>query len=61
MNLTTIDISGMPGVEVGDEVIIIGETEKRKITAWEHAGIAGTIPYEVLCNISSRVARKYVE
>ncbi len=61
MNLTTIDITGMPGVEVGDEVIIIGETEKRKITAWEHAGIAGTIPYEVLCGISSRVARKYVE
>jgi alanine racemase len=46
---------------VGDEVIIIGETNKRKITAWEHAGIAGTIPYEIFCNISSRVFRKYVE
>jgi alanine racemase len=61
MNLTTVDVTGIPGVEVGDEVIIIGETEKRKITAWEHAGIAGTIPYEILCNISSRVFRKYVE
>jgi alanine racemase len=61
MNLTTVDITGIPGVDVGDEVIIIGETNKRKITAWEHAGIAGTIPYEIFCNISSRVFRKYVE
>ena len=61
MNLTTVDITGIPGVDVGDEVIIIGETNKRKITAWEHAGIAGTIPYEIFCNISSRVFRKYVD
>lgn len=61
MNLTTVDVTGIPGVEVGDEVIIIGETEKRKITAWEHASLASTIPYEVLCGISARVPRKYVE
>jgi alanine racemase len=61
MNLTTVDVTGIPGVEVGDEVIIIGETEKRKITAWEHANLASTIPYEVLCNISGRVPRKYVD
>jgi alanine racemase len=61
MSLVTVDVTGIPGVEVGDEVIIIGETEKRKITAWEHAGIASTIPYEVFCNISSHVPRKYVE
>ena len=61
MNLTTVDVTGIPGVEVGDEVIIIGETAKRKITAWEHANIACTIPYEILCDISSRLPRKYVE
>ena len=61
MNLTTVDVTGIPGVEVGDEVIIIGETAKRKITAWEHASIASTIPYEILCAISSRLPRKYVE
>ena len=61
MNLTTVDVTGIPGVEVGDEVIIIGETAKRKITAWEHANLASTIPYEVLCAISPRVPRKYVE
>lgn len=61
MNLTTVDVTGIPGVEVGDEVIIIGETAKRKISAWEHASLASTIPYEILCGISTRLPRKYVE
>ncbi|HLJ87549.1 MAG TPA: alanine racemase [Candidatus Angelobacter sp.] len=61
MTLTAVDVTGIPGVEVGDEVTIIGETPGRKITAWEHAGLAGTIPYEILCDISPRVPRKYVE
>ncbi|HEY6253656.1 MAG TPA: alanine racemase [Candidatus Angelobacter sp.] len=61
MNLTTVDVTGIPGVDVGDEVIIIGESEKRKITAWEHANLASTIPYEILCSISPRLPRKYTE
>jgi alanine racemase len=61
MNLTAIDVTGIPGVAVGDEVTIIGETPSRKITAWEHAQHASTIPYEILCNISGRLPRKYVE
>lgn len=61
MKLTTIDVTGIPGVDVGDEVIIIGESDKRKITAWEHANLAATIPYEILCGISPRLPRKYVE
>lgn len=60
MDLTLIDVTGIP-VEVGDEVILIGEAGKRSITAWEHAGHAQTIPYEILCNISARVPRIYVE
>jgi alanine racemase len=61
MNLTAVDVTGIPGVAVGDEVTIIGETASRKITAWEHAQHASTIPYEILCNISGRLPRKYVE
>ncbi len=61
MGLTTIDITGIPGVEVGDEVTIIGETAGRKITVWEHATLASTIPYDILCGISSRLPRAYVE
>jgi len=61
MDLTTIDITGIPGVDVGDEVILIGQSARRRITAWEHASYAGTIPYETLCGISKRVTRRYVE
>jgi alanine racemase len=61
MDLTMVDVTGIPGVRIGDEVTLIGSTEKRSITAWDHANMAMTIPYEILCGISKRVPRKYVE
>ena len=61
MDLVTIDVTGMPGVSIGDEVVLIGEQGNKKITAWEHASHAATIPYEILCAISARVPRKYVD
>ena len=61
MNLTAVDVTGVPGVQVGDEATIIGSTPSCSISAWEHANLASTIPYEILCNISGRVPRKYVE
>jgi alanine racemase len=61
MSLTAVDITGIPGVEVGDEVTIIGATANRKISVWEHASLASTIPYDILCNISRRLPRTYVE
>src|SRR5262249_29763304 len=61
MNLTTVDVTGIPGVEGGDEVIIIGETAKLKTTGSAYGNIACSIPFEVLCDTSSRLPRKYVE
>ncbi|MCU1284912.1 MAG: alanine racemase [Acidobacteriales bacterium] len=61
MDITLVDVTGMHGVDVGDEVILIGATETRKISAWEHAGHAQTIPYEILCAITARVPRVSVE
>ena len=61
MDLTMIDVTGIPGVEVGHEVILLGESGQRKISAWEHAAHGLTIPYDVLCAISARVPRVYVE
>lgn len=61
MDVTLVDITGMHGVDVGEEVILIGESEKRRISAWDHATHAQTIPYEILCNINKRVPRVYVE
>ncbi len=61
MDITLIDVTGIPGVRVGDEVILLGSDGKRHVSAWEHASHAGTIPYEIFCNINKRVTRKYVE
>ena len=61
MDMTMIDVTGVPGADVGDEVIVLGSSGERRISAWEHAGLAHTIPYETLCNISKRVPRRYLE
>jgi alanine racemase len=47
------------GVEVGDEVILIGAQKNERITAEEIAEKVGTINYEVTCRISKRVPRIY--
>jgi alanine racemase len=60
MDLTTVDVTGIPGVEVGDEVVLLGESNGKVIDAGEHARICETIPYEILCSISKRVPRVYV-
>jgi alanine racemase len=44
----------------GDEVILIGEDGHSKITVEELARWAGTIPYEILTNINTRVPRVYI-
>ena len=60
MDLTTVDVTGIAGVVVGDEVILLGEGNGKSIDAGEHARICETIPYEILCSISKRVPRVYV-
>lgn len=47
MNLTTVDVSEVPDVKVGDEVVVLGEG----VTADDHARVARTIPYEILCGV----------
>ena len=61
MDMTMIDITAIAGVKVGDEVTLIGSTEHCRISAWEHARLAATIPYEILCGLSSRVPRRYIK
>jgi len=57
MDMTMIDITGIPDVAEGDEVIVFGkELSVRQLAAW-----AGTIPYEILTGVSQRVKRVYFE
>ncbi len=59
MDLTLVDVTGIPGIAVGDEVILLGAGEGLSVDALEHAELANSTPYEILCNISKRVPRKY--
>jgi alanine racemase len=61
MDLSTIDVTDIPGVMPGDEVVIIGAQGRNQITAGEIAALTETISYEVLCGIALRVPRVVVE
>ena len=60
MDLTLVDATDC-GARPGDRVVCLGADERggSRITAWDLARAAGTIPYEILCGISSRVPRRY--
>ncbi|PYX28131.1 MAG: alanine racemase [Acidobacteria bacterium] len=59
MDLTLVDVTGIPGVSVGDEVILLGTRDGLSVDALEHARLANSSPYEILCNISKRVPRRH--
>lgn len=60
MDLTTVDVSQVPGASVGDEALLLGVQDGVSLDARDLAEAAGTIPYEVLTNVSRRVPRVYV-
>jgi alanine racemase len=59
MDLCMVDVTDVPGVQVGDRVLLLGGDGEEIIRPRDLAGWAGTIPYEVLCGISRRVPRAY--
>jgi len=61
MDLTTIDVTNSPPVQVGDSVTLLGSEGGISIDAQQMARVAGTISYSVLCGIHARVKRIYVD
>ncbi len=62
MDMLTVDVTGIDGVSTGDEVVFLGSQGAESwqtIDAREMAAWIGTIPYEVLCRLGARVARRY--
>ncbi len=57
MDQTVLDVTDVPGVEAGDEVVILGTQGTETITAFDYAEAAGTIPWEVFTRIGARVRR----
>jgi alanine racemase len=60
MDLTLIDVTAVPGAEVGDEVLLIGSSGATRVDAPELARHCATVPYEILCGISKRVPRLHL-
>jgi alanine racemase len=61
MDLTTVDVSALADVAVGDEVLLLGTQDGESLDARDLAEAARTIPYEVLTNVSRRVPRVYID
>jgi len=59
MDQITVNVTKIPNVKEKDPVTLIGTEGKIKITAEDIAKSIGTIPYEVLCNLNSRITRIY--
>lgn len=59
MDMLMVDVTHIAGIQVGDEVVLIGRQGQERITADDIASWIGTIPYEVLCSIGPRVPRRY--
>jgi len=59
MDAITLDVTDVPGVEVGDVATLIGRDADQVITAEEVAEWSNTISYEVLTSIGQRVERRY--
>lgn len=61
MDMLAVLINHLPEAAVGDEVVLLGRQEQESVTAEELADLVDTVPYEILCGLSRRVPRLYVE
>lgn len=59
MDMFMIDVTNISGVNVGDEVILLGKSKTKEITAYDLAKSSGFIPYEVLTSLSNEIKRVY--
>jgi alanine racemase len=59
MDLIMADVTELPGVKPEEEVVLFGRQGEATISVEEVAQWADTIPYEILCGISTRVQRIY--
>jgi alanine racemase len=60
MDLMVIDVSDLPEAAVGDEVVLLGRQGDEEISAEELAELAGTIHWEIVTRVGTRVRRVYL-
>ena len=59
MDMTMVDVTDLPEINIGDEVVVLGSQGEDNISAEEVAAWADTINYEIFCALSHRVPRYY--
>ena len=59
MDQFMVDVSDLPEVQVGDEVVLLGRQGTEEITAAEIAARTDTIEHEVLAALTTRLPRRY--
>jgi alanine racemase len=60
MNMSIVDVTDIPGVEKGDEAVLVGRQGKNYIGAEEIARTVGTISYEIVTRIAEHIPRVFV-
>lgn len=60
MDQTVVDVTGVPGAAVGDEVIALGRAGGDEISVWELANLADSITHEVVSRLSRRLPRVFI-
>lgn len=61
MDQTVLDVTDIPNAAPGDEVVILGTQGSECITAFDHADVADTIPWEIFTRITARVRRTPIQ
>src|SRR5690606_29073154 len=64
MDMITVDVTGLESVQPGDEVVMLGRQGPeswQQIDAREVAAATGTIPWEIVCRLGTRIERQYTD
>ena len=61
MDQCMVDVTDVPDVRIGDEVVLLGEQENARITAEDVAARTGTVNYEVVTALAARPEREYID
>ena len=61
MDQMMVDVTDIPGVCAGDSVVLIGRDKEQSITVETMARAADSFNYELACDFSRRVPRRYIQ
>ena len=61
MDQMMVDVTEIPDAAMGDEVILLGQSGEERLTADDMGAMLNTIGYEIVCDISKRVERLYLD